>query len=470
MLFFFKVQYLNLCYSNNALAFSLYKFFKVNGNRFQHFWFLSNLCFQSLENMTNKNKRKNKKYTGTLALLFTLALIVVHLVSAKKSIPYSKQGIFSTNTSPWNASSKIDSKGFLSETYKIVPGEWEQEARIGGKYGYSSKSTKNLEQQAVYVRQVPGDGSCLFHACSAALSWVEDKEHLHYTDRCSPRRNVRPGDELDIYTRSEILRQISVDMLTPTRKRKEKLLFLQGNEYLKTHELLNIAASQYGITGEEYCNTMKKNGVWGGGPEIVALSNYLRRPIHIYELISVETRKGDVTFKNRKEQEQYSVSYDCSDDGNSSHEFRLRRMACFGSPKFDSREPLHILSADCRFPDLSPGQQASFGNHFMALFPDRRGGRECLATSRSGFKVRSGATVQERERLGAWASRSLKFRMHQAREEAASHFGFFQKCIHMVRSNDEVMGEKDPPAHPMTPFARCRHFLGGLNLAFADAH
>jgi len=44
-------------------------------------------------------------------------------------------------------------------------------------------------------------------------------------------------------------------------------------------------------------------------------------------------------------------------------------MACFGSPKFDHREPLHILSADCRFPDLTPGLQASAGNHFMALFP-----------------------------------------------------------------------------------------------------
>lgn len=421
--------------------------------------------------MTKKNTRRaNKKYTGTLAILFTLALIVVHVVSAKKSIPYSKQGIFSANTSPWNASSKIDSKGFLSETYRRVPGEWEEEAHIGGKYGYYSKGTKNLEEQPVYVRQVPGDGSCLFHACSAALSWVEDKEHLHYTDKCSPRRNVRPGDDLDIYTRSEILRQISVDMLTPTRKRTEKLLFLQGNEYLRTRELLNIAASQYGITGEEYCNTMRKNGVWGGGPECVALSNALKRPIHIYELISVEVRKGhDAASKRRKE--QCSDTYDCSDDGDSQHEFRLRRMACFGSPKFDSREPLHILSADCRFPDLAPGQQATFGNHFMALFPDRRGRRECLATTRSGFKVRSGATFQERERLGAWASRSLKFRMQQAREEVASHSSFFEKCFNLIKNHDEITDEKVPPVPTRNPYAICRHFLGGgLKLAFADSN
>mmetsp|Transcript_25628 Transcript_25628/g.33454 ORF Transcript_25628/g.33454 Transcript_25628/m.33454 type:complete len:161 (+) Transcript_25628:334-816(+) len=46
-------------------------------------------------------------------------------------------------------------------------------------------------------------------------------------------------------------------------------------------------------------------------------------------------------------------------------------MACFGSPKFDRREPLHILSADSRFPDISPGKQLSSGNHFLAMFPSQ---------------------------------------------------------------------------------------------------
>ena len=49
--------------------------------------------------------------------------------------------------------------------------------------------------------------------------------------------------------------------------------------------------------------------------------------------------------------------------------FRLRRMATFGSPKFDSRVPVHILSADSRFPDVSPDAMKENGNHFMAIFP-----------------------------------------------------------------------------------------------------
>jgi hypothetical protein len=50
-------------------------------------------------------------------------------------------------------------------------------------------------------------------------------------------------------------------------------------------------------------------------------------------------------------------------------QFALRRMACFGSPKFDRREPLHILSADSRFPDVDAHRIRRVGNHFLALFP-----------------------------------------------------------------------------------------------------
>jgi hypothetical protein len=124
-----------------------------------------------------------------------------------------------------------------------------------------------------------------------------------------------------------------------------RLLFLQGKEFLRARDLVEAAASQYGLSGEEYCHLMRKDSYWGGGPEIVALVNVLRRPIHVYEL--------------------------CSAGANGSRDgrFWLRRMACFGSPKFDRREPLHILSADSRFPDVEPGKQFTSGNHFLAMFP-----------------------------------------------------------------------------------------------------
>jgi hypothetical protein len=82
------------------------------------------------------------------------------------------------------------------------------------------------------------------------------------------------------------------------------------------------------------------------GPEIIALCNVLERPIHVYELVVLE----EVDSKK----------------------FGIRRMAPFGSPKFDRERTLDILSVDGRFPNIRPGQQRASGDHFLALFPDRR--------------------------------------------------------------------------------------------------
>eukprot|EP00957_Ditylum_brightwellii_P172941 13166403-Ditylum_brightwellii.AAC.1 len=69
---------------------------------------------------------------------------------------------------------------------------------------------------------------------------------------------------------SALLRQSAVECLSHNPWR---LLFLQGNEYLCARDLVKAAAAQYKLTGEKYCNLMKRESYWGGGPEIVALCN-----------------------------------------------------------------------------------------------------------------------------------------------------------------------------------------------------
>ena len=344
---------------------------------------------------------------------------------------------------------------------------------------YKSNLSKNIENIPVIIRQVPGDGNCLFHSLSVALIFVEKKKHLQIKNRKAITSTRGGNDDVNIhsscngvyetmnkwkenrvdygsssssissdeediyklYERSSMLRQIAVEMLSPIptyhkqgmdddddiahsnrnkrryRRRKRRLLFLQGNEYLQREELLHIAASQYDLTGMEYCELMKKNGVWGGGPEIVALCNYLKRPIHVYELISTrpqKKKKGQTSKMDQQESSQLArkknrrkIHRKSSSSVSSTlakPEFRLRRMACFGSPKFDYKEPLHILSADCRFPDLKPGQEASNGNHFLAIFPVKKGDFRRSSqsssdfqssTKRRGFGVRSGASVDQ---------------------------------------------------------------------------
>jgi hypothetical protein len=217
----------------------------------------------------------------------------------------------------------IDEDGFLLKPYTRIPGEWEKEVMIKRS---GRQASINIP---VRIRQVPGDGNCLFHSISTCFAYSVNGTHL----------DLRNVDSLEwLYQNSARLRQQAVDCLEQTRK----LLFLQGHEYLKAQDLVEAAASQYGISGPEYCNLMRQDSYWGGGPEIVALCNVLQRPIHVYELFA---------------------------QGN---KFVLRRMACFGSPKFDKKEALHILSADSRFPDLVPGKQLSAGNHFLAMFPEER--------------------------------------------------------------------------------------------------
>lgn len=377
----------------------------------------------------------------------------VGVAEAKKSIPHSKETYLYSTSPAWNHSPQIDKHGFLTTRYKMYPGTWEKDARIGGKYGYKSMHTRYLDRLDVVIRQVPGDGNCLFHSLSTALSWVEDRAHLDFDESFRGKkknsknsRKSRNGrtrtrtstqEELDLFTRSTILRQLSVDVLNPkpiesdsstetkrlgllkrNGRNKLKPLFLQGSEFLRHEELLDVACSQYGLTGGEYCESMRNNGVWGGGPEIVALCNYLKRPIHVYELMTVRPEIGSTRSGRGHKKSQ--------EDEESNPEFRLRRMALFGSPKFDYREPLHILSADCRFPDIKPGQQASAGNHFMAMFIQKGGTRTRIGqrsaragACRQGVRVRSGS----RDRNNRWGENTF------ARREVISKY---------LRSNDST--------------------------------
>jgi hypothetical protein len=138
---------------------------------------------------------------------------------------------------------------------------------------------------------------------------------------------------------SDMLRQLAVDCF---ENNKTMPLFVHGNEVSCVADLLDACSEQYNITNQEYCTRMRNPKEWGGGPEIVVLCNLLRRPIHLYGL-------GTSDNDNR---------------------WMFRRMSVFGSPKFDRcGAPIHILSADSRFPNLRPGTQLADGNHFLALFP-----------------------------------------------------------------------------------------------------
>jgi hypothetical protein len=239
-----------------------------------------------------------------------------------------------------NSAGRIDRQGFVTTVF----------GRRSGRDDPRSSRRQLERHPQCRIRQVPGDGSCLFHSLSLCLRHAVNGTHWDLDQ-----------DIRELFTYSNVLRQMAVDCLAAEdgKNNNNNKLFVQGNEWLTAQELADIAAQQYGMTGPEYCAAMRDETTWGGGPEIVALSNVLRRPIHVYELCVVGG-------KNNNNNKQGTAS------AATPPTFALRRMACFGSPRFDHACALHVLSADSRFPDIAPGKQSAVGNHFLAVFPLRR--------------------------------------------------------------------------------------------------
>lgn len=255
-----------------------------------------------------------------------------------------------------------------------MPGEWESEVKL------RKKDRINNQNAAALIRQVPGDGNCLFHSISVAWAHATNGTHLE----------MRSPETMEwLYRNSAKLRQLAVDCLEEQRK----LLFLQGHDYLKATDLVEAAAAQYGITGSEYCELMRQESYWGGGPEIVALCNVLQRPIHVYELHVPEPDENNEEQGRDRRKFRYPNPMA---NKSSSPSFVLRRMACFGSPKFDRTPALHILSADSRFPDVRPGEQLESGNHFLAIFPEQT--RNLRTQGEKKQRIRGGGNERSRMR------------------------------------------------------------------------
>ena len=195
------------------------------------------------------------------------------------------------------------------------------------------------------VRQVPGDGGCLFHSLAVCVKFQRDKDHPPFFD-------------LKLRELSDKLREISVKVL----RSPALCLAMESGEEITSSELLKMVAANYNISETEYLQQMLIPNTWGGGPEIVALSNHFKRPIHVYELHT---------------------------QGNIRKHFQLKICAKFGSPAFDAKSPLNILCADGRFPNIAPGSQKDIGDHFLALFPcstKKATGTSKISSSSKGLK------------------------------------------------------------------------------------
>lgn len=165
--------------------------------------------------------------------------------------------------------------------------------------------TLNCDEVKFFIRQVPGDGGCLFHAIASWISYI--KLHLH------------PKFDWKMRSISNKLRRIAITTLT-----SNQTLHIENDDIIDGYTLLDVVCKQYNMSQGDYCRIMLDPKTWGGGPEIIAISNHMKCPIYIYQLNSTGTKR----FEKPK--------------------FCLTLFTKVGSPKYDDVEPLHLLCCDGR--------------------------------------------------------------------------------------------------------------------------
>ena len=141
----------------------------------------------------------------------------------------------------------------------------------------SQDDDKKQSSLCFVLRNVPGDGDCVFHA---VLSSVYISMGMLNPDAALTSSNLMSSmvDEM---------RNVVANFLTSpdgtlyvNNKPKKRLV--------RCRDLLVSAAKSEGLTNEEYLTKLRlpgrMGGIYGGGRQLTVLSNILRRPISIYHL------------------------------------------------------------------------------------------------------------------------------------------------------------------------------------------
>ena len=157
-------------------------------------------------------------------------------------------GLRSGSASSWfgtgflRRSDLIDSDGFLLETFDVVDG---CEEELG------AQRNRIAFHKCMRVRQVPGDGSCLFHSLAHGL-------------RANASRP--PGGE-----GARQLRATLMDWLS--RNPEARIADTPVTDWVKWDSNCSV---------DDYANRMRGFG-WGGGIEMAAFARHFNVDVHVYE-------------------------------------------------------------------------------------------------------------------------------------------------------------------------------------------
>ena len=167
--------------------------------------------------------------------------------------------------------------------------------------------------QYFVMRNVPGDGDCVFHAVLGAVfvsMGMIDPDAAYYSAG-------------GVHSMALEMRKVVANFLSSP----EGTLYVTNRprkRIVRCRDLLSSAAKAEGMSIEEYLSRLRmpgrQGGLYGGGPELTVLSNILRRPISIFHLKQQSTTTTTTTTTTGGENDS------CRE---------LQRMGVFGEGIFE---------------------------------------------------------------------------------------------------------------------------------------
>lgn len=172
--------------------------------------------------------------------------------------------------------------------------------KINNNNEVSAQSASVNESLEFTMRNVPGDGDCMFLAVALATS----------TSMGLGANNALLNAVAD-ETRDVVAQILS----TPKGH-----LHVNGKRIVNVRSLLKSAAASENVSIEKYIELLRNGNLQGGGPELTVLSNVLRRPISIYELdddfcdlddIESDNNNGNISMEDNVSSSSSPISSRC---------------------------------------------------------------------------------------------------------------------------------------------------------------